>query len=207
MNKKKVAIIGAGRHARVVASTVLAAGYDILGFYADDPPKFGTSILGIPVKGPINELDPKDCSNAIIAIGVNEGRKKLSMQLDFNWISVVHPFSWVHPEVPIGEGTVICAGSIVQPGAKIGSHVIINTKSSVDHDTFVGNYSHISVAHLAGGASIDEGVFLALHSVVLPDLHVGAWAIVGAGSVVTKNVKPRTTVIGIPARVLQSKKE
>jgi len=204
MNKIKIAILGAGGHAKVVASTAIAAGYDVVGFYADDPPKMGTLILGIPVNE-LKDLDPAECPNAIIAIGQNNVREKLSQELDFNWISMVHPYSWVHPDVPIGEGTVICAGSIVQPGAKIGSHVIINTKSSVDHDTTVGNYSHISVAHLAGGGSVDEGVFMALHSVVLPNIHVGAWAIVGAGSVVTKNVEARTTVVGIPARVRKIK--
>jgi acetyltransferase-like isoleucine patch superfamily enzyme len=66
----------------------------------------------------------------------------------------------------------------------------------------VGNYAHIAVAHLAGGASIDDGVFLALSSTVLPKVHVGAWATVGAGAVVKKNVQPHSTVVGNPARSL-----
>ncbi len=201
--RKKIIVLGAGGHARVVASTALASGCEVLGFYSNISAEVGTSIFNIPVRDQ-NELNPKKSSNAIIGIGRNDIRKKLSNELDFNWISIIHPFSWVHSDIPIGKGTVICAGSIVQPGAKIGSHVIINTKSSVDHDTSVGDYSHISVAHLAGGASVDEGVLLALHSVVLPSLHVGAWATVGAGAVVTKNVKPNTTVVGIPARTLKS---
>jgi sugar O-acyltransferase (sialic acid O-acetyltransferase NeuD family) len=201
MSEKRIVVIGAGGHAKVVASTIIAAGSEVVGFFVSEPPQIATSIFGIPVRG-MNELDSKDCPNAIIGIGQNDVRKKLSQELPFNWISVVHPFSWVHPDVQIGAGTIICAGSIVQPGAKIGSHVIINTKSSVDHDTIVGNFSHISVAHLAGGASIEEGVFLALNSVVLPYLQVGAWATVGAGAVVTKNVEPNTTVVGIPARAL-----
>ena len=207
MTDKRVIVIGAGGHAKVVASTLLAAGFDIVGFFVTDSesPQIATTIFGIPVRGR-NELDPKVCPNAIIGVGKNDVRKKLSQQFNFNWISVVHPFSWVHQEVSIGEGTVICAGSIIQPGAKIGSHVIINTKSSVDHDTFVGDFSHISVAHLAGGATIDEGVFLGLHSAVLPYLHVGAWATVGAGAVVTKNVDPYTTVVGIPARAIKLSK-
>jgi sugar O-acyltransferase (sialic acid O-acetyltransferase NeuD family) len=205
MTNKRVSVIGAGGHAKVVASTLLAAGFDVVGFFVPEAPKNATSIFGIPVRGQ-NELDPNVCPNAIIGVGQNDVRKKLSQQFDFNWISVVHPFSWVHQEVQIGEGTIICAGSIIQPGAKIGSHVIINTKSSVDHDTIVGDFSHISVAHLAGGGIIDEGVFLALHSVVLPYLHVGAWATVGAGAVVTKNVESNTTVVGIPARAIKLSK-
>lgn len=199
---RRVAIIGAGGHATVVASTLIAAGNEVVGFYDDLPSTWGSKILGIPVMGPIRELSAATCSHAMIGIGGNDVRKRFAEQLDIEWMTVIHPFSWVHPEVPLGEGTIICAGAIVQPGAQIGSHAIINTKASVDHDCRVGNYTHLAAAHLAGGASIDEGVFMGLGSVVLPKIHVGAWATVGAGAVVTKDVAPSTTVVGIPARPL-----
>jgi acetyltransferase EpsM len=202
MTIQRIAIIGAGGHAAVVASTIIAAGNEVAGFFADVQSSWGTKILGIPVIGPISEITSKNCSHAIIAIGTNEARKRIAAEIDIDWFTVVHPFSWVHPEVPIGKGTIICAGAIIQPGARIGSHVILNTKASVDHHCQVGDYAHIAVAHLAGGASIDEGVFMALGSIVLPKVHVGAWATVGAGAVVRKNVLPNTTVVGNPARPL-----
>ena len=71
---------------------------------------------------------------------------------------------------------MVCAGAIVQPGAEIGAHVILNTKASVHHDCRVGDYVHIAVAHLAGGASAAEGAFLGLGCTVLPGVMVGAWA-------------------------------
>jgi acetyltransferase-like isoleucine patch superfamily enzyme len=99
----------------------------------------------------------------------------------------------------------VCAGAVVQPGAQIGSHAIVNTRSSVDHHARIGDFSHLAVAHVAGGASVGEGVFLALGSIVLPKIHVGAWATVGAGAVVTKPVEPGLTVVGVPARPLERK--
>lgn len=202
MAKKHIAIIGAGGHAEVVASVIAASGNSVAGFYADVPSTWGTEISGIPVIGPISEISSARCSHAIIAIGANEARKKIAQQIDIEWATVIHPFSWIHPGVRIGNGTVVCAGSIVQPGAQVGSHVILNTKASVDHHCRVGDYAHIAVAHLAGGASIDEGVFMALSSTVLPKVHVGAWSTVGAGAVVKKNVEPNTIVVGDPARPL-----
>ncbi|MBC7502707.1 MAG: acetyltransferase [Herminiimonas sp.] len=199
---KCVAIIGAGGHAAVVASTLLANGIEINGFYADAPSSWGGTILGIPIIGPISEITSAKCSHGFIAIGDNAARKRLSLEIDMDWISVVHPFSWVHPEVILGAGTIVCAGAIVQPGARIGAHVILNTKASVDHHCRVGDYAHIAVAHLAGGASIEEGVFMALGCTVLPKINVGAWATVGAGALVTKNVASNTTVVGMPARAL-----
>ena len=197
-----VAVIGAGGHAAVVASTLLAAGHDVAGFFDDAPATWGTTILGLPVIGPIAELSSRGISRAVLGIGNNETRMKLASRLRLEWVTAIHPFSWVAPDVQLGPGTVICAGAVVQPGARIGSHVIVNTRSSVDHHCQVGDYSHLAVAHLAGGASMGEGVFLALGSVVLPKVHVGDWAIVGAGAVATKDVAPRTTVVGVPARPL-----
>lgn len=202
MGIRRIGVIGAGGHAIVVASTLIEAGHELAAFYDDQASLWGTKILGIPVAGPVSEVTAGPCSHAIIGIGNNETRKRIAAQVDVEWITVVHPFAWVHREAQLGVGTVVCAGSVVQPGAKIGAHVIINTRASVDHDCQVGDFAHIAVAHLAGGASIGEGGFMALGSIVLPGIHVGEWATVGAGAVVTKNVAPKTTVVGIPARPL-----
>ena len=200
----RIAIVGAGGHASVVASTLISTGHQIVGFYDDDEQKWGNRIFDIPIIGSIDRLMySQNFSHGIIAIGQNEVRKRLVEELDIDWITVVHPFSWVHPEVTLGVGTIICAGAIVQPGARIGSHVILNTKASVDHHCQVGDYVHMAVSHLAGGASVDEGVFMALGSTVLPGIHVGSWATIGAGAVVTKNVNPGTTVVGSPARSIK----
>ena len=207
MTRRPIAIIGAGGHAAVVASTLIAAGLPVAGFFDDDPSTWGTHILGLVVLGPLRLIPDSGCTQGILGIGDNRTRKALAQKINLEWITAVHPFSWVHPGTPLGPGTIVCAGSVVQPGAQIGSHVIINTRSSVDHHTRVGDYSHLAVAHLAGGASVGEGVFMALGSVVLPKIHVGAWATVGAGALVTKEVAPETTVVGIPAKPLVRKAE
>ena len=203
-NQKKIAIIGSGGHASVVASTLTSVGHQVVGFYDDDEQRWGDRIFDIPIVGAIDKLNHAgNFSHAVVAIGDNKIRKKIVEKLYLDWITVVHPFAWVHPEVIIGVGTVVCAGAIIQPGAKIGSHVIVNTKASVDHHCRVGDYVHMAVSHLAGGASLDEGVFMALGSIVLPGVHVGSWATVGAGALVTKNVAPEITVVGSPARSIK----
>jgi acetyltransferase EpsM len=204
MDTDGIAVIGAGGHARVVAATLLAVGHKVIAFYDDDPEKWGKYTFNIPTIGPICELTAAKCSQAIIGLGDNQVRKQVATTMDLDWITVIHPFAWVHPDVSLGVGTIVCAGGIVQPGAKIGAHVILNTKASVDHDCCVGDYVHIAVAHLAGGSSVDEGAFLALGSLVLPGLNVGAWAHLGAGAVATKNVLAGCTAVGSPARTIKS---
>ena len=91
-------------------------------------------------------------------------------------------------------------GSVVMVGARIGAHVILNNRASVGHDADVEDFAHLTVAHLGGGATAGEGALLGMGSVVLPRLTVGAWATVGAGAVVTVDVRPGAVVTGIPAR-------
>jgi hypothetical protein len=147
-----------GGHARVVASTLLACGQTVAAFYDDDESMWGKTFSDITVAGPISALTENGVSHAIIGIGNNAVRKRVAEQLDVEWVTAVHPFSWVHPGVRLGPGTLVCACAIIEPGAQVGAHVLLNTKASVDHDTSVGDFVHIAVAHLAGGAAVDEGV-------------------------------------------------
>ncbi|NNE94838.1 MAG: acetyltransferase [Acidimicrobiales bacterium] len=201
-SRSSVAIIGAGGHGYVVATTLTAAGHDVVAFYDDDETRWGQQVLGIPIRGPISGLTRETCDKAIVGIGDNRTRKEIVETMDLDWMTVVHPFAWVSPDVELGPGTVVCAGAIVQTRAEIGAHVILNTKASADHDTIVGDFVHMAVCHLAGSASVGEGAFLALSSTVLPGVHVGAWGTVGAGATATKDVAPGTTVVGTPARPL-----
>jgi acetyltransferase EpsM len=193
-----VAVIGAGDHARVVASVLEAAGVAIAGYYDDDPKTWGVILGASSVQGPIDVIPAR--ARAIIAIGENRVRKMLAERLDLDWVTVVHPFSWLHPDVRLGPGTAVCAGALVQVGAQIGAHVILNNRASVGHDARVGDYAHITVAHLGAGGIAGEGAMLGIGSVVLPRVAVGDWATVGAGAIVTSDVRPGATVIGSPAR-------
>jgi len=201
---ERIAVLGAGGHATVIVATLHAMGRTVSALFDDSPENWGNTVLGVPIRGPIAAVRDSTCTRAIIGIGDNDVRKRISHEIEIEWTTAVHPFSSVHPDVTLGPGSVVFAGGIVQAGARIGAHVILNTRASVDHHCRVGDYAHIAVAHLGGGASIGEGVFLALGSIVLPGLHVGDWAVVGAGAVVTKNVAPSTTVVGVPARPIAS---
>lgn len=200
-----VAVIGAGGHAKVVIGTLQAAGYTVGGVFDDDPTKWGTEILGVPIIGAVQEITRTGLAQAVIAIGDNAVRQKLARQWnDLRWVSVVHPHAWVHPSVEIGAGSVIFAGAVVQPEAKIGEHVIINTGATVDHECTVADFSHIAPgAHLAGRVVIEEGVFVGMGSSVIQGCRVGAWSIIGAGAVVVHDLPAHVTAVGLPARVIR----
>lgn len=54
---------------------------------------------------------------------------------------------------------------------------------------------------------IGRGAFIGVHCVVLPGVTIGERAIVGAGSIVTRDVPPRVTVAGVPARIIRPRPE
>lgn len=193
-----VAVVGAGQHGRVVASVLEAAGIRVIGHFDDDPAQWDQALGRVAVAGSPEEIP--DGVPAVVGVGDNEQRRRIVERLDLRWATVVHPFSWVHPDVELGPGTVVCAGVTVQVGATIGAHVILNNRVGVGHDAVIEDFAHLTVCHLGGGSRVEEGAFLGIGSAVLPRLRVGAWATVGAGAIVFSDVRPGVTVLGNPAR-------
>src|SRR5689334_5097068 len=108
MSGRGIAVIGAGGHAAVVASVLLAAGHEVAGFFDDAPSTWMTTLQGLPVLGPVSHLAAAGCTRAILGIGDNRTRKALAERLQVDWVTAVHPFSWVDPGVSLGPGTVVC---------------------------------------------------------------------------------------------------
>lgn len=201
-----VAVFGAGGHAKVVISTLLDAGFAPSVVLDDDPASWGRQVLGIPVRGPLNSLADHRVDGAVIGIGTNSVRMRIAEQLlDVAWVTVIHPAAVVHSTVQLGPGTVVFAGAVIQPDTTCGRHVIVNTAASIDHDCVIEDFSHIAPgARLAGNVQVSRAAFLGIGSVVIPGRHIGAGAMVGAGSVVIRDVPASATVAGSPARPLAS---
>lgn len=198
----RIVLIGAGGHGKVVIATARAAGYEVVRVLDDDPGLVGTDFCGLRVEGPILSVIGKPENSAVvIGIGDNRVRAGLSAALDLRFATIVHPFSWLAPDVVLGEGTVVFAGSVVNSNARIGRHCVLNTSCSVDHDSSVGDFGHVAPgARLAGSVVLGEGACAGMGATVLPGVALGAWSMAGAGSVVVRDVPPGAVVMGVPAR-------
>lgn len=120
--------------------------------------------------------------NWICAFGDNRARKdEVEKHPDYKWsIATYNRFLWKEG-VEIGDGTVIMDGAIVQPGARIGKHVIINTGATVDHDCIIGDYAHIAPgAHLCGHVEVGEGALVGVGVGVAPMCKIPPWVLVKA---------------------------
>jgi len=199
---QEIHVAGAGGHAKVVIATLQAFGFEVAGAWDDDVARVGEAILGVPVRGAIDDL-PRDAS-IVVAIGSNRVRAAVVGRLpEGRFCRVTHPRAWVHSSVCVGAGTVLFAGVVVQPGSKLGEHVIVNTAASVDHDCVLEDFVHVGPGvRLAGNVVVRKGGFLGVGACALPGVEIGAWATVGAGAVVVQSLPAGSTAVGCPARPL-----
>jgi sugar O-acyltransferase (sialic acid O-acetyltransferase NeuD family) len=203
MLSKLANVVGAGGHAKVVITTLRAAGFTVGAVYDDDLSKIGQSVAEVPVVGPIDQINPGTAGGFVIAIGSNSIRRQVATRLAFaHWLTAVHPRAIVHESVSLGEGTLVFAGAAVQPDTRLGSHCIVNTSASVDHDCCIGAFSHLAPGcHLAGAVTLGDGVFMGIGSAVVPGVHIGEWSTIGAGGVVIENVPANCVAVGVPAKM------
>ena len=125
-------------------------------------------------------------ADTIIAIGDNAKRRQVALENEGMRPAVVygraiHPSAQVPASVSVGIGTVIMANVVVQIGATIGKHVILNTSCVVDHDCVIGDYAHIAPgAHLCGHVEIGEGTLVGVGVGIAPMCKIPAWTLVKA---------------------------
>jgi acetyltransferase-like isoleucine patch superfamily enzyme len=106
--------------------------------------------------------------------------------------------------IEIGSRTFINYGSSVaaRDFIEIGSHCHLG------HYTFImDNNQHDTVVHTALPPSkpivIEDDVWIGSHVVILPGVRIGKNAVIGAGSIVTRDIPPRCVAAGNPARVIR----
>lgn len=212
---KKIAIYGAGGLGKEVKSLIEQINgkmpiWDIIGFFDDG--KHGQIVNGKPVLGGIEVMNNwKDPLSVIFAIGNPQIKKFLSDKCHNHNLSypvLIHPSVIIQDlqSCKIGSGSMICAGSILTVDVVIGDHVLINLNTTIGHDVKVGAFSSIMPSvNLSGNVTLEESVFIGSGSNIINSVRLANDSIIGAGSVVLKNVNIGDTVVGVPAK--STKKE
>jgi sugar O-acyltransferase (sialic acid O-acetyltransferase NeuD family) len=199
---RDVVMIGGGGHAMSCLDAADARALRFVGYVApqrDD--QLPLAYLG--ADGDLPELRRAGHALAFVAVGDNTRRRALAdtvQGLGFELAVLVAETARISPHASIAPGAAVLHGARVGPRSAIGTGVIVNTAASVDHDCTIDEFAHIAPGtHLAGGVRFGAGAFAGVGVSVIPDIHVGSWAVVGAGAAVIHDVPPRETVVGVPA--------
>lgn len=202
---KKVIIIGAGGHAKVIADIIEKSGDQIVGFLDDKIEKNTIIVKDYKVIGDLNSRFSLSIANKdyefIIAIGDNKKREEISKSPNLKFYTAIHPSAQIGLDVEIEEGTVIMAHVCINSSSRVGKHCIINTGAIIEHDNIIENFVHISPnATLGGTVKVGENTHIGIGSVVKNNITICQNCTVGAGAVVVKNIIEEGTYIGVPAR-------
>ena len=157
---KDLIIIGASGFGREVAWLVERINgvkpiWNIQGFLDDNDDIQGQKINGYEVLGKIDAFTQYPSSYFVCAIGSSNTRKKivehiLSINPKTRFGTVIDPSVEMSEMVQIGDGTIICAHTIITVNISIGNHVIINLDCTIGHDAvlqdFVTLYPSVNVS-------------------------------------------------------------
>ncbi|MDQ1284076.1 MAG: hypothetical protein QG620_424 [Patescibacteria group bacterium] len=129
--------------------------------------------------------------------------------------SVIHVFNFVglpHASIKIGRGVFIGENSVIrgQGGVTIGNDCLISPKVSI----LAVNHSFASADLLikdqpldAKGIIIGDDVWVGGGATILDGVKIGRGSVIGAGSVVTKDIPEFSVAVGNPAKVVKSRKK
>lgn len=204
-------IIGASGFGREVAwlverINIKVPSWRVLGFLDDADDIQGKEINGYPVLGKTDRAYDYEDAYYVCAIGASNIRKKLIGKIkrenkNVRFATLIDPSVECSEYVEIGEGTIICAHSIVTVNVRIGDHVIINLDCTVGHDAILGDYVTLYPSvNISGSVIVDHTTEIGTGTQVIQGISIGNNIIVGAGAVVVGDIYEYGTYIGVPAR-------
>lgn len=149
----------------------------------------------------------------VLPIGFPSIKKKIFDNVLHKIDNLVFP-NLIHPSVSLktntvkfGFGNIVTAGVRMTTDIEIGNFNLFNLNTTIGHDVKIGDYCVLNpLASISGGVILEDEILIGTGANILQNIKIGKQSIVGAGAVVTKDVDPNSTVVGIPAKPLRREK-
>jgi carbonic anhydrase/acetyltransferase-like protein (isoleucine patch superfamily) len=130
---------------------------------------------------------------------------------DLSLTAFVAPTATVMGNVTLATGVSIWYGAVIRADVErieIGAHSNIQDGAVLHGDrgqpTVLEEYVTIGHRAVVHSAQIERGCLIGIGAIILNGVRVGAGSMIGAGCVVTKDVPPRSLMVGIPAKLLRT---
>lgn len=206
---KKIVLVGGGGHCKSIIDTLLESNDFIIEGIVD-PNIQGEDVFGIKVIGNddiLINLYESGCKYAFISVGsIGECnlREKLSNKLKsigFILPSIVDCTAIVSKNAVIEGGVFVGKGAIINANTLIKENSIINTRSIVEHDCIIEKFVHVAPgAVISGGVKIGYGSHIGANATVIQNINIGEKVMIGAGSVIIRDVNNNKRYCGNPGR-------
>jgi len=208
--KAPLLIIGAGGHARSVLDIALQND-EYSNITCVDPSypksKHVEGMKEVPIIGTdadLPDLISRGFKYAFVALGENKLRHKLFNEIirhGYETINIISKHAIISPRAKLGSGICVMAGAVINTNTIIENNCIINTRASIDHDCRVSESCHIAPgATVSGYVNIGKYTLLGTGTSVKDKLTIGENCVIGAGSLVIKDLAPNNMYYGVPAK-------
>lgn len=198
-------IFGNGKIADVLAEYFERdSGYEVVGFTCEADFVGNGEFRGRPVV-PFDEVErhfPPAEHDLHVAVGyhqLNRLRERLfaaTKGKGYRLASFVSSRSWPREGLVCGENCFVADGVSVEPGAALGNDVALWSNVVIGHHSKIGDHAWLAAGTVVGGScEIGTRSFLALNVTVGNEVIVGEDSLLGARTLVTKSLAPKTVVI------------
>lgn len=211
---KDLYIIGAGGFGREVAWLVerineIEPTWNLKGFIDDNTAIHGSLQDDYSVIGGCDYLmNITQEVWVVCAVGSAKIRQKIIEKLknyaNVKFATLIDPSVMRSERVDIGEGSIICAGTIITVDISIGSHVIINLDCTIGHDDIIHDFVTIYPSvNVSGNVVVGECAELGTGMQIIQGKSIGRESIIGAGAVVIRDIPEKCTAVGSPAKPIK----
>lgn len=196
----KILVAGNAITAEIICSYLSRdARYEIAGLTVDDEFVAKGRLAGYQTVGlsGVEETFSPDTHRVVMAMGYNDlNRVRQAMfarlkAMGYGLETYVHPDARVYTDEPMGEGSVVLPGAVVEPHVRMGANTMVWSNVTVAHHSSVGDHCWLGAGTIISGqARVLRNTFLGVNCTVVNDVKVEEFNIVGAGAMISRDTKP-----------------